>query len=295
MESKESTDEEEENYTCECNWRSSHPWALPIPGSFILHPGTRSTHSDKQLRHTPSQSSLHSEGSSRPSFPVDQCECLEVLQREILVHQKISNEMPVFTSQILHNRSKLLEASVQLTKEVKKGDLDVIVQARVAAMVGLLNIFTDEKLKYSWTQASEIIARTLRHGTNHACHVREWVMAFLRWRDLPLHQLKWKRRIIIDDEDIAEEIKIKLKGKEREGFLKAEDVVDVVASLEMQAIFAQKGNSKATISVKTALRWLEKMGWTYRKLKHGMYFDGHERLDVVEYRKAFVERWMGHK
>jgi hypothetical protein len=203
--------------------------------------------------------------------------------------------MPVSTSQILRDRSKLLEASVQLTKEAKKGNLDVIVQARVAAMVGLLNIFTDEKLGYSWMQASEIIARTLGRGTNHARHVREWAMAFLRWRDLPLHQLKWKRRMIIDDEDIAEEIKIKLKGKEREGFLKAEDVVDVVASPEMQAIFAQKGISKATISVKTALRWLEKMGWTYGKLKHGMYLDGHERSDVVEYRKAFVERWMGHE
>ena len=162
-------------------------------------------------------------------------------------------------------------------------------------MVGLLNIFTDEKLGYSWTQASEIIAWTLGHGTNLARHVREWVMAFLRWRDLPLHQLKWKRRMIIDDEDIAEEIKIKLKGKEREGFLKAEDVVDVIASPEMQAIFAQKGISKATISIKMALCWLEKMGWTYGKLKHGMYLDGHKRLDVVEYRKAFVEHWMGHE
>ena len=66
-------------------------------------------------------------------------------------------------------------------------------------------------------------------------------MAFLRWRNLPLHQLKWKCQIIINDEDIAEEIKIKLKGKEREGFLKAEDVVNVITSPEMQAIFAQKG------------------------------------------------------
>lgn len=102
--------------------------------------------------------------------------------------------------------------------------------------------------------------------------------------------MKWKCRIIIDNEDIAEEIKIKLKGKEREGFLKAKDVVDIVASSEMQAIFTQKGISKATVSVKMALRWLEKMGWTYRKLKHGMYLNGHKRSDVVEYRKAFVER-----
>lgn len=69
---------------------------------------------------------------------------------------------------------------MQLTKEAKKNDLDVIVQAHVTAMVGLLNIFTDKKLGYSWKQASEIIARTLRHGMNHVCHVCKWVMAFLR-------------------------------------------------------------------------------------------------------------------
>jgi hypothetical protein len=79
------------------------------------------------------------------------------------------------------------------------------------------------------------------------------------------------------------------------GFLKAEDVVDIVAGPQMQAIFAQMGITKPTISIKTALRWLEKLGWTYGKLKTGMYLDEHERPDVVEYRKAFVERWMGHE
>jgi hypothetical protein len=83
--------------------------------------------------------------------------------------------------------------------------------------------------------------------------------------------------------------------KAKGGFLKAQDVVEVVASPEMQAKFAQKGITKANISAKTALRWLEKLGWTYGKLKNGMYLDGHERLDVVEYRKAFVERWMGYE
>ena len=72
-------------------------------------------------------------------------------------------------------------------------------------------------------------------------------------------------------------------------FLKAQDIVKIVTSPDLQAVFAQKGISKLTISVKTGLCWLEKLGWTYRKLKNGMYLDGHEREDVVEYRKVFVE------
>ncbi len=110
--------------------------------------------------------------------------------------------------------------------------------------------------------------------------------------DLPLHQLNWTCPTLLDDEDIAEEIKSRIAEKVGSGFLKAEDVVKIVASPKMQAIFAQKGISKTSISVKTAHRWLDKLGWTYGKLKNGMYLDGHERSDVVEYRDRFVQRWM---
>src|SRR6266849_4981253 len=76
------TEEGEENHEREQNWGSSRPrWdhqyrpsGSPIPGASVLRPRTQSTHSngsDRRLRHTPSQSSLHSEGSSRPSSPAD--------------------------------------------------------------------------------------------------------------------------------------------------------------------------------------------------------------------------------
>ena len=83
--------------------------------------------------------------------------------------------------------------------------------------------------------------------------------------------------------------------KTRGGFLKAQDIVDIVASPEMQAKFTLKGISKPSISIKTGLCWLEKLGWTYRKLKNGMYLDGHERPDVVAYRQGFVECFMQHE
>jgi hypothetical protein len=50
----------------------------------------------------------------------------------------------------------------------------------------------------------------------------------------------------------------------------------------------RKGISKPLISHKTALRWLEKLRWMYRKLKNGMYLNGHERSNVVKYRESFV-------
>jgi hypothetical protein len=221
----------------------------------------------------------------------------DLRHKVILVQQEASqaSRASESTSQLLSDHSRLQEASVQLTNKMKKDDLDVIVQARVAAMIGLLNFYTDEDLGYSWIKASKMVAKMRRRGTHHARRIREWTMGFLKWRDLPFHHLNQKRGTIIDDEDIAEEMKTRMKEKASRGFLKAQDVVEIVASPSMQEIFTLKGISKPSISVKTALRWLENLGWAYGKLKNGMYLDGHERSDVVEYRKAFVERWMGYE
>ena len=215
--------------------------------------------------------------------------------RHVLVHQDISQGIPGSISQVLGDQSKLWEASMQLTKEAKRHDLDVIVRACVAAIIGLLNIHTDKNSKYSWMEASEVVAKMQGHGMTHAQCICKWAIGFLKWGDLPFHQLNRKQGTIIDDKDVAEEIKTCMAEKAGGSFLKAQDIVEIVASPKMQEIFALKGISKPSISIKTALRWLEKLGWTYGKLKNGMHLDGHERLDVVEYRQGFVEHWMRHE
>jgi hypothetical protein len=40
------------------------------------------------------------------------------------------------------------------------------------------------------------------------------------------------------------------------------------------------------LSLCMARRWLCKLGWRHMELKKGVYMDGHERPDVVEYRNA---------
>ena len=37
------------------------------------------------------------------------------------------------------------------------------------------------------------------------------------------------------------------------------------------------------LSERTARQWLIKLGWQHTMLKKGVYMDGHERPDVVEY------------
>jgi len=55
------------------------------------------------------------------------------------------------------------------------------------------------------------------------------------------------------------------------------------------------------LSLRTARRWLYKLGWRRSELKKGVYMDGHERPDVVEYRNdvfiplmTSLERRMAH-
>ena len=44
------------------------------------------------------------------------------------------------------------------------------------------------------------------------------------------------------------------------------------------------------ISIETARRWLIELGFVVKEHKKGTYVDGHERSDVVEYRKTFLRR-----
>ena len=46
------------------------------------------------------------------------------------------------------------------------------------------------------------------------------------------------------------------------------------------------------ISDRTAERWMKALGYKYGAWKKGVYVDGHEREDVVIYRKVFLERMM---
>ena len=44
------------------------------------------------------------------------------------------------------------------------------------------------------------------------------------------------------------------------------------------------------VSVECTRRWLKKLGYGLTEAKKAMYVDGHERPDVVEYCKAFLEK-----
>jgi hypothetical protein len=197
---------------------------------------------------------------------------------------------------LLHDRAALSEARERLRSQDKNHKtLDVIFQARIAAMIGVLNLFLDAGLPYTWREASMVVAKAQGNGPTRARSIRTWLIDFVREGMLPFHSYGYTRKTVLEEGDVLQEIQGQLDGKAKGGFIKAEDVCDIVASERMQILFARLGVHKPNISKVTAQRWLSQMKWRYAEKKNGMYIDGHERDDVVAYRHAFVHRWVDYE
>lgn len=130
-------------------------------------------------------------------------------------------------------------------------------------------------------------------GPYKAKQIRIWAKSWVENGVLPksLQGCHQKIKSIIDDEDVIEQslLFIREKGgkitpKQYQIFVK-------------QVIFLQLdlGKSKKSISIKTSCVWLKKLGLTPQSRKKGIYFDGHEREDVIEYRKEFLNKMLAYE
>jgi hypothetical protein len=160
---------------------------------------------------------------------------------------------------LLYDRPKLRTACATLSAEMGNRELDLVMRHRIQGMLGLLNLHLDEGLKLSWKKTSAVVSKAQGHGKAHARRIREWTLEFLQTKALPLHQLGQARWTVLRDEDIASKIKQGIVEKVKKGFVKAEDIVDLVASSEMQKAFSEKGICKALISKRTATCWLQRL------------------------------------
>jgi hypothetical protein len=94
---------------------------------------------------------------------------------------------------------------------------------------------------------------------------------------LPLNRYGRLNTSILDDEDLAQQIHLYLIGIAKDGYVRAQDMVDMMSTPEMKHYLG----AKSGITIQTGQQWLHKMNWQYGKATKGMYIDGHERIDVV--------------
>jgi len=64
-----------------------------------------------------------------------------------------------------------------------------------------------------------------------------------------------------------------------------------VNSTLLPKVLEKYPNAPKKITERTARRWLRSLGFEPTLTKKGVYIDGHERADVVEYRKLYIKKW----
>ena len=75
---------------------------------------------------------------------------------------------------------------------------------------------------------------------NHARNLRRWVVAYMQHGSLPLNRYGRLNTSILDDEDLAQQIHLHLIGIAKDGYVQAQDVVDVMATPEMKRYLSAK-------------------------------------------------------
>lgn len=229
-------------------------------------------------------------------------------------------EIPVRTARMRDRearKTELEEAKKALSKMLKSKKDNVFdggphgLQASRARLIESLLVILIKGGR-GWMDASEMAAETRGLSKNTGARMlRGWARAWVERRELPtsnrgkhgksfslfedpairaqirsfLRTNKWA----MDPEKLAKFSKNELIEKEAKKYLQHIVDVEMPAGLKrylevelFPRIHMKVGKG---ISLSTARRWLRKEGFTFMEHKKGLYFDGHERPDVVEYRQ----------
>jgi hypothetical protein len=170
----------------------------------------------------------------------------------------------------------------------KDPKLDSLLRRRLERVQMFLRNYTDPTNKApGWQAASLKTAKAFGKTTWLAKRLREWARAYILDReDLPLNIYGTWNTSILEDEDFAQELLLHLQGIGK--YVRAVDIVEYVGTPEVLA----RLKLTKTISLATAQRWMKTVGYRWSKTPTGQFVDGHERVDVVEYRQVvFLPVW----
>jgi hypothetical protein len=183
---------------------------------------------------------------------------------------------------------------------------------RLAAVLHYLRLL---KFENSKMEASLCVARQLGKNVYLARRIRSWASVLSKGEEVPVSMRgkHVKVKSLLKEEDVQHEVLQYLRTSKFEFYLA--DFVRYVSD----DIFPKLGISRTmpigyeafiyysfmheyypciscdieqctqfSVSKTTAQRWLKRMGFEFKQYAKGVYIDGHERGDVVEYRKEFL-------
>ena len=80
---------------------------------------------------------------------------------------------------------RLQRASVTLSAMSRNTNFDAVLRAHLTGMVGVLNIYLDPDLQYTWRKASVMVSKVEGKGVNHARMLRQWILKFIQSEEVP--------------------------------------------------------------------------------------------------------------
>lgn len=179
----------------------------------------------------------------------------------------------------------------------KECTIPLAVRTRLEWMRDFLYLYQDDSSVYGkqhdgrarWTSTSLQAAHNQQSTPHRAKKLRKWSRAYIKDRTAwPIPQNPNDKRLSsrIDDPDVAADIANHLQSIGK--YVRALDIVHYLSNSETRS----RLQVKKAISLATARRWMNKMGYRWTKRPSGQYIDGHERDDVVYYRQhVYLPVW----
>lgn len=193
----------------------------------------------------------------------------------------------------LHTRLEELNQQCSIGKSMKENNkIFTYDYLRLLSIRQFIQLLLDGQSKMN---VSRQIAQTIwRKGDYMAMCIRKWGSHFIRTGTLLTHhQGKYtKLESLLDDEDFTENCKAWLRQQEPE----VRSPRNLKAYIEDTLFPKSTGHiKKDTISEKTCRNYMHSWGYRYDEKRKGIYYDGHERPDVVAYRKEWLKRMFVYK
>ena len=123
---------------------------------------------------------------------------------------------------------------------------------------------------------------------------RSWRKAHLsNQRSFDERRGKHQRYFALEDEEYKDMALSWVRShsyKQGESNMTAMDFCTWVNSVLLPMVLEKDSKAPDKITVRTARQWLHWLGFELTTTKKGVYIDGHERADVVEYRKLYIKK-----
>ncbi|CAB5376582.1 unnamed protein product [Rhizophagus irregularis] len=200
---------------------------------------------------------------------------------------------PLFSVDNLHVRLKEINEQCLITKSAKKNEeIFTYDYLRCLSIRRFIQLLLNGQGKMD---ASNNISQTIwNKGTYMATCIRKWGTHFIQTGELLIYRQGKHSKLesLLNDKDFKNKCQIWLRQQMPE----SRSPTNLKTYIEETVFPKLTGHiKKETISEKTCRNYMHLWGYKYDEKKKDVYYDGHERPDVVKYRKEWLKRMFEYK